>query len=179
LVEHQNQGRQFVSGLASKPLGWFVSGLASKPLGKFSPVWPQNRWRWFLGSASQPRWWRVFRFGSQNQQLRFGVLCPKITTTVSLFGSQNHVGFDLPVAPQNRREDASAWDTRRDLAVCFAWKQVWLEFPVWPQDWRRRDGRWCTWHHCGGCVGIKLKTDGSMRWAVLDPFTLALPFSVY
>jgi hypothetical protein len=30
LVEPQNQGRRFVSGLASKPLG------------RFSPVWPQN-----------------------------------------------------------------------------------------------------------------------------------------
>jgi hypothetical protein len=36
LVEPQNQGRRFVSGLASKPLG------------RFSPVWPQNRWRRFL-----------------------------------------------------------------------------------------------------------------------------------
>jgi hypothetical protein len=44
LVEPQNQGRRFVSGLASKPIGQFVSGLASKPLGWFSPVWPQNRW---------------------------------------------------------------------------------------------------------------------------------------
>jgi hypothetical protein len=32
LVEPQNQGRRFVSGLASKPLVQFVSGLASKPL---------------------------------------------------------------------------------------------------------------------------------------------------
>jgi hypothetical protein len=32
LVEPQNQGRRFVSGLASKPLGRFVSGLISKPL---------------------------------------------------------------------------------------------------------------------------------------------------
>jgi hypothetical protein len=32
LVEPQNQGQRFVSGLASKPLG------------RFSPVWPQNRW---------------------------------------------------------------------------------------------------------------------------------------
>jgi hypothetical protein len=32
LVEPQNQGRRFVSGLASKPLGRFLS------------VWPQNRW---------------------------------------------------------------------------------------------------------------------------------------
>jgi hypothetical protein len=30
LVEAQNQGLRFVSGLASKPLGWFVSALASK-----------------------------------------------------------------------------------------------------------------------------------------------------
>jgi hypothetical protein len=32
LVVTQNQGRWFVSGLTSKPLGQFVSGLASKPL---------------------------------------------------------------------------------------------------------------------------------------------------
>jgi hypothetical protein len=42
LVEPQNQGQRFVSGLASKPLGQFVSGLASKPLGWFLPIWPQN-----------------------------------------------------------------------------------------------------------------------------------------
>jgi hypothetical protein len=35
LVEPQNQGR------------WFVSGLTSKPLRRFSPIWPQNRWQRF------------------------------------------------------------------------------------------------------------------------------------
>jgi hypothetical protein len=35
LVQPQNQGRQFVSGLASKRLRRFVSGLASKALGIF------------------------------------------------------------------------------------------------------------------------------------------------
>jgi hypothetical protein len=30
LVEPQNQGRWFVSGLASKPLGWFLIGLDLK-----------------------------------------------------------------------------------------------------------------------------------------------------
>jgi hypothetical protein len=44
LVEPQNQGQRFVSGLALKPLGRFVSSLASKPLGQFSPIWPQTRW---------------------------------------------------------------------------------------------------------------------------------------
>jgi hypothetical protein len=38
LVELQNQGRRFVSGLASKPLGQLVSGSVSKPLGQFSSV---------------------------------------------------------------------------------------------------------------------------------------------
>jgi hypothetical protein len=42
LVELQNQGRWFVSGLASKSLGQFVSGLISKPLERFLPVWPEN-----------------------------------------------------------------------------------------------------------------------------------------
>jgi hypothetical protein len=56
LVEPQNQGRWFVSSLASKILGWFVSGLASKTLGQFSLVWPQNRWRWFLPVWPQNRW---------------------------------------------------------------------------------------------------------------------------
>jgi hypothetical protein len=55
LVESQNQGRQFVSGLASKPLGWFVSGLTSKPPGRFAPVWPQNEWQQF--SPFWPQTW--------------------------------------------------------------------------------------------------------------------------
>jgi hypothetical protein len=38
LVEPQNQGRRFISGLALKPLRRFVSGLASKPLEQFLPV---------------------------------------------------------------------------------------------------------------------------------------------
>jgi hypothetical protein len=38
LVEPQNYGRQFVSGLTSKPLGRFVSGLTLKSLGRFPPI---------------------------------------------------------------------------------------------------------------------------------------------
>jgi hypothetical protein len=44
LVEPQNQGIPFVSGLASKLLGRFISDLASKPLEWFSLIWLQNRW---------------------------------------------------------------------------------------------------------------------------------------
>jgi hypothetical protein len=59
LIKPQNQGRRFVSALASKPLGQFVSGLVSKPLGRFSPVWPQNRWRQFFLVWPQ-NWWQWF-----------------------------------------------------------------------------------------------------------------------
>jgi hypothetical protein len=71
LVEPQNQGRRFVSGLASKPLGRFVNGLDSKPLVRFLSVWPQNRW------------WRVFWFVPQNRQLWFDGLELKITSMAS------------------------------------------------------------------------------------------------
>jgi hypothetical protein len=44
---------------------------------------------------------RVFRFGPQNWQLRFGDLCLKITATVFWFGAQNQAGDGLSIAPQN------------------------------------------------------------------------------
>jgi hypothetical protein len=42
LVEHQNQGRRFVSGLASRPLGRFLLVWPQNQRRRFSPVWPQN-----------------------------------------------------------------------------------------------------------------------------------------
>jgi hypothetical protein len=48
LVERQNQGRRFVSGLASKPLGRFLIGLCLKTDGDgLSVVWSQNNWDGF------------------------------------------------------------------------------------------------------------------------------------
>jgi hypothetical protein len=45
LVEPQNQGRWFVSGLNSKPLGWFISGFGLKNhWDNLSVVWSQNNW---------------------------------------------------------------------------------------------------------------------------------------
>jgi hypothetical protein len=54
-----------------------------------------------------------------------------------------------------------------------------LGFLVWPEDWRRCDDGWCTWHHHRGCVRDKLKTDGSMQRVASDPATLPLPFLMY
>jgi hypothetical protein len=56
------------------------------------------------GLVSKPLTW-VSQFGPQNWQLRFGGLAHKIIMTVSWFGSQNQVGYDLSVEPQNHWED--------------------------------------------------------------------------
>jgi hypothetical protein len=116
LVEPQNHGRRFVSGLASKPLGWCSS------------VLPQNRW-WVSWLSLKTKVVEGLRFGPENRQLRFDDLDLKITVKVSCFGPQNQAVYGLSVAPQNRRKDATAWDTCRDLAACFAWKQIKLWFP--------------------------------------------------
>jgi hypothetical protein len=57
LVEPQNQGRRFESGLASKPLGQFSLVWLQNQWRQFSPVWPQNWWRWFIPVWLQNRWW--------------------------------------------------------------------------------------------------------------------------
>jgi hypothetical protein len=57
LVEPQNQGRRFVSGLASKPFGRFLLVWPQNQWLWVSPVWPQNWWRWFLPVWPQNRWW--------------------------------------------------------------------------------------------------------------------------
>jgi hypothetical protein len=49
LLEPQNHGRRFMSGLASKPLRRFSPIWPQNQWRRFSPVWPQNWWRRFLG----------------------------------------------------------------------------------------------------------------------------------
>jgi hypothetical protein len=66
--------RTVFSVLASKPVATVSPALASKPVA------------------------RVFWFGLQNCQLRFGDLGFKITAMVSWFGTQNQICFDLSVA---------------------------------------------------------------------------------
>jgi hypothetical protein len=127
LVEPQNQGR------------WFVSGLASKPLGRFSPVWPQNWWRRFLPVWPQNRW-SGFLVEPQNQGgggfpdlgLKTGSSGLVIWASIS---PRRFLGLGLKtkwasVCRLRHKTDGgrSAWDTRRDLAACLASKQVWLGF---------------------------------------------------
>jgi hypothetical protein len=69
-----------------------------------------------------------------------------------------------------------ARDTHRDLAACFAWKQVGLGFPSLASRLVEVHYEWCTWHYHGGRVKIKLKTDGSMRRTTSDPATPTFHF---
>jgi hypothetical protein len=160
------------TGLASKPVATIFSSLASKLVATVSP-----------GLASKPV--VGFLVEPQNQGgVGFSSLGLKTDTSdLVIWASKSSrwffgLGIKIRWASVYRllyKTDGgrSTWDTHRDLAACFTWKQV------WPEDWRRRDGGWCTWHHRRGCVGGKLKSDRSMRWAASDPATLPLPFLMY
>jgi hypothetical protein len=65
LVESQNQGR------------WFVNGLASKPLGRFLPVWLQDRWRRFISALASKPLGRVSGLGLKIKQNMVCRLCHK------------------------------------------------------------------------------------------------------
>jgi hypothetical protein len=128
LVEPQNQGRRFVSGLASKPLG------------RFSPVWPQNWWRRFLPVWPQNRL-SGFLVEPQNQG---GGGFPGLSLKTDSSGlviwasksPRQFFGLGLKtkwasVCRLLHKTDGgrSTRDMRRDLAACLASKQVWLGFP--------------------------------------------------
>jgi hypothetical protein len=144
-----------------------------------SSVWPQNRCRLFLPVWPQNRWLRVSRFGPQNQQWQFGDLGLKITVTVSWFGPQNQVSYDLSVAPQNWRGDEDGAGHALRSSILLRIDASLLGFSSLSENWRRRDDRWSTWHYHGDCIEVKLKTIRSMRWAALEPSIPPLPFSMY
>jgi hypothetical protein len=128
LVEPQNQGRRFVSGLASKPLE------------RFSPVWPQNWWRRFLPVCPQNRW-SGFLIEPQNQGgggfLGLGLKIGSYDLVIWVSKSpRRFFGLGLEtkwasVCQLHHKTDGgrSARDTRRDLAACLASTQVWLGLP--------------------------------------------------
>jgi hypothetical protein len=165
------------SGLASKPAATVFSSLASKLVATVS-----------LGLASKLAVGFLVEPQNQGGGGFPGLSLKTGSSGLVIWASKSprrFLGLDLKtkwasVCRLHHKTNGgrSAWDTHRDLAACFTWKQVW-RFSVWPENWRRHDDGWCTWHHCGGCVGGKLKTDGSMRRAASDPTTLPLSFSMY
>jgi hypothetical protein len=56
----------------------------------------------------------------------------------------------------------TTWDTRGDVATCIAWKQIRLVFPSLASRLAEACRGWCTWHHRGGCIELKLMMNESM-----------------
>jgi hypothetical protein len=116
------------SGLASKHVATVFSNLASKLVAMVSP-----------GLASKPA--VDFLVGPQNQGgggssgLGLETDSPGLVIWASKSPRQ-FLGLGLKtkwasVCRLRNKTDRgrSAWNTRRDLAACFVWKQVWLGFP--------------------------------------------------
>jgi hypothetical protein len=113
---------------ASKPAATVFSGLALKPVAMVSP-----------GVASKPA--VGFLIEPQNQAgggfLGLGLKIGSSGLVISASKSPRWLlGLGLKtkqvsVCRLHHKTDGerSARDTRRDLTACFAWKQVWLEFP--------------------------------------------------
>jgi hypothetical protein len=115
------------SGLASKPVATVFSSLVSKLVATVSPglaskpavgffVEPQNQGGGgFPGLGLKTSSYSLVIWLSKSPR-RFLGLCLKTTQTLVC---QLHHKTD---------GERSAWDTHRDLAICFTWKQVWLWF---------------------------------------------------
>jgi hypothetical protein len=128
LVEPQNQGQRFVSGLASKPAAKVFAGLASKPVATVSPglasksvmsflVEPQNQGGGgFLGLGLKTGSSGLIIWASKS---------PRRFLSLDLKTKWASICWLRHKTDRGR----SAWDMHRDLAACFTWKQVWLGFP--------------------------------------------------
>jgi hypothetical protein len=157
-----------------------------------SVVWTQNHWDSFLRFDIKTSGDVFSRFNLKIGGGGFSVYALKPVVLVWSFEPQNQcdgflvctskphglwfVGCSIKIDGRMK----TVRDTRRDLTTCFTWKQASrasvsslgsrLVVP-----WRG----WCTLHHRVGCVEVKLKTDGSMRWVLSDSATIVLPFSMY
>jgi hypothetical protein len=103
------------SGLASKSLATISPGLALKPMVGFL-VEPQNQGDGgFPGLGLKTGSSGLVIWASKSPQLFLGLGLKTKRTSVSRLHHKTDGGW-------------LAWDTRRDLAACFAWKQVGLGF---------------------------------------------------
>jgi hypothetical protein len=128
------------AGLASKPVAMVSSGLASKPtMTVFFSLASKLVVTVSHGLASKP----VVSFLVEPQNHggggfldlglktgSFGLVIwasksPRRFLSLSLKTMWTSVCWLCHKTDEGR----SAWDTRRDLIACFAWKQVWLGFP--------------------------------------------------
>jgi hypothetical protein len=150
------------SSLASKLVATVSPSLASKPAVGFL-VQPQNQ-----GGGGFP-----------DLGLKTG------STSLAIWASKSprrFLGLDLKIRwasvcrlchkTDGRR---SVWDTHRDLAACFMWKQVWLGFPSLARRLAKARRRVV---HVAPLRRLHRRQVEYGR-AVSDPASLPLPFSMY
>jgi hypothetical protein len=131
--------RTVFAGLALKPVTTVFSSLTLKLMATVSLGLASKPMVSFLVESQNQCGVGFCRFGPQNRQLWFGDL--------GLKPPRRFLGFGLKtkwasICRLHHKIDGgrSAWNTCQDLAACFTWKQVWLEFPslAWrlTETWR-------------------------------------------
>jgi hypothetical protein len=114
-------------GLASKPAATVFAGLALKPVAMVSPSLASKS---VVGFLVEPQ--NHGGGGFPGLGLKTGYSCLVIWTSKSprqFSGLGLKTKYALVCRLRHKTDGGrSAWDTRRDLAACFTWKQVWLGF---------------------------------------------------
>jgi hypothetical protein len=142
-------------------------------------VWPQNQGRQFVIRLVKKLLGQVFWFRLQNQQVRFGDLAFKSPWRFLGLSLKTKRATVYRLCHKTDGKIKTVRGTHRDLAVCFTWKRVRLEFFSLASRLVEARHGWWTWFHRGGYVELKLKMDGSMRQAASDSSILTLLFSMY
>jgi hypothetical protein len=117
------------SGLASKPVMTVFSSLASKLVATVSPSLASKTSDGFLVEPQNQG-----GGGFPGLGLKTGIFGLVIWSSKSLrwflsFGLKTKQALVYWLRHKSNR-GRLAWDTHRNLVACFAWKQVWLGFPV-------------------------------------------------
>jgi hypothetical protein len=170
VVWPQNHWVEFL-GLASKPRLTVCQWFCIKTTGSGFLVWPQNHGRRFVGSlTSKPLGWV---FGLDLKTGNYSVVIQTSKSPRRFHGLSLKTMWNTVCRLHHKTigRMKTVPGTHQDLAVFFTWKQVRLGFPSLLSRLVEAQRGWCTWHHHGGCIESKLKTDESMGRAASDPST--------
>jgi hypothetical protein len=116
------------SGLASKPAATVFSSLVSKLVATISPGLTSKSVVSFLVEPQNQGGGRFPDLGLKTDS--FGLVIWVLKSPRRFLGLCLKIKRTLVCRLRHKTDGGrSAWDTRRDLADCFAWKQVWLGFP--------------------------------------------------
>jgi hypothetical protein len=118
---------------ALKPVLTVSSGLASKTVVMVSPGLASKRTVGFLVESQNQGGGGFFGLGIKTCSSGLVILTSKSLRRFLGLGLKTKQALICRLRHKTDRE-RSIWDTHRDLAACFTWKQVWLGFPVWPED---------------------------------------------